>query len=355
MFPPQVILLPEGLIEFIPEVGTLIGEINDVLAGMDEAAADAPARNTNAALVAKLTEPSRECFLYLPDFIQQQLLLDRDPHGNVQVAKIETEKLLSATVRAELLKRFHSNLVDQIFRPQYHAFGYEGRAGPPTFFDASYCYALGATCTTLLACGETGMIASVKNLRAPVKEWECGGVPVTALCVLERRKGKNKPVIEKALVNLAGKPFQLWKKLREKVAVNDFYRIPGPIQFSEECPCGKEIPITLDLELGGRFEYAEKHVLGVPLSGGPPTKTSLDGGQSFTIDWPERGGRFQNFGARPRSELQEWRGKDEYASAGLVGRAVVGAVSTQCATKKDAEYIGKLFPKTYGKPLVGRY
>jgi len=218
------------------------------------------------------SEQNKEAFLYLPQFIREQLLLDRDPHGNVQVAKIETEKLLAATVQKELLEQLKtdplignglqmnelSKLANSIFCPQYHAFGYEGRAGLPSLFDSTYCYALGATAATLIDCEMTGMIASVKNLKAPLSEWVCGGVPVTSLCRIERRKGKDKAVIEKALVEMSNElnpnlstPYRTWLKYRELFAIDDLYRIPGPMQFSEKCPFAHELPITLYLELGG--------------------------------------------------------------------------------------------------------
>eukprot|EP00930_Biecheleria_cincta_P068196 TRINITY_DN553_c0_g1_i1.p1 TRINITY_DN553_c0_g1~~TRINITY_DN553_c0_g1_i1.p1 ORF type:complete len:1199 (+),score=251.80 TRINITY_DN553_c0_g1_i1:54-3650(+) len=241
-----VIVLPEGLIEFIPEFNALISELNDKLA--------TDAKVTEEAVLAVLSPENAACFKYLPDFIRAQLLLDRDPHGNVQVAKIETEKLLAATISAELKARKERGTYTGTFAPQFHAFGYEGRAGMPTIFDASYCYALGATAAALLCNGCTGLIASVKNLLAPAKEWQCGGVPVTSLCVIERRKGKDKPVIRKALVEMDGpmsQPFAYFSKVRKQLRLMDAYQVPGPTQFDAvNCEASKDIPLTLQLELG---------------------------------------------------------------------------------------------------------
>ncbi|CAD7944656.1 unnamed protein product [Amoebophrya sp. A25] len=323
-----VILLPEGLIEFIPEFEALIKEINDILAKVEGIAPE----DASAHVVSHLSPTNKAAFLYLPDFIRGQLLLDRDPHGNVQVAKIETEKLLAATVMKELEKKYGAKLAHLIFNPQFHAFGYEGRAGLPSFFDSSYCYALGATASSLLAAGETGMIASVKNLAAPISEWECGGVPVTALCVLERRKGKDKPVIEKALVELDGKPFRTWVSIRDKVALLDCYRNPGPLQFSLQCPLSQEIPITLQLELGCEYSYS----------------AVLDKGDAIVphaVDFPTVGDKFAFFGNRPRSEMQSWRSQTPYAIPDVFADSQPGLAvakdDTECKMPCD-HYVPKL-------------
>eukprot|EP00435_Cladocopium_sp_Y103_P065805 s161_g27.t2 len=273
-----VILIPEGLIEFIPECNALISEINDKLAQPE-------IQPTEEAILSVLSKENAECFRYLPGFIRAQLLLDRDPHGNVQVAKIETEKLLAATVHNELENR-RSSGYKGTFSPQLHAFGYEGRAGMPTIFDSAYCYALGYTASSLLVNGCTGLIASVKNLLAPCKEWQCGGVPITSLCCIERRKGKEKPVIRKALVELTGglsPPFQFFKKIRDNLRICDMYRIPGPTQF--DMSWLKDIPMTLQLELGRTWE------LQVP------------------TEKPKRMGKFLFLphAKKLRSELQTWR------------------------------------------------
>ncbi|CAL1126702.1 unnamed protein product [Cladocopium goreaui] len=276
-----VILIPEGLIELIPEIKALISEINDKLSQPE-------IQPTEEAILGVLSKENAECFRYLPGFIRAQLLLDRDPHGNVQVAKIETEKLLAATVHNELENR-RSSGYEGTFSPQLHAFGYEGRAGMPTIFDSAYCYALGYTASSLLVNGCTGLIASVKNLLAPCKEWQCGGVPITSLCVIERRKGKDKPVIRKALVEMTGglsQPFQFYKKIRDHLKICDMYRIPGPTQFDMvNCEVSKDIPMTLQLELGRTWE------LQVP------------------TEKPKRMGKFLFLpqAKRMRSELQRWR------------------------------------------------
>ncbi len=166
-----VILLPEGLIEFIPEFELLIADINEALSKSDD---EAVLVNPSETEILPLLKPENQAaFRYLPDFIKEQLLLDRDPHGNVQVAKIETEKLLAACVRTALLEKYSGAeaFVDSLFAPQFHAYGYEGRAGLPSVFDSSYCYALGATASVLIANGLTGLISSVRNLNAPVEEW----------------------------------------------------------------------------------------------------------------------------------------------------------------------------------------
>ena len=236
-----IVLLPEGLIEFIPEFNHLIAEINDILATGVE--------STEDAVAAKLSASNAKVFSYLPNSIKQQLLMDRDPHGNVQVAKIETEKLLAQTVAAELEKKEQKGEFKGKFRPQFHAYGYEGRSGLPSEFDATYCYVLGQNVGALLSLGQTGLISSVTNLVAPVADWKCGGVPITMMCNMEKRHGHMKPVIKKALVELSGKPFECFASQRGAWAQYDLYRSPGPLQFGEG---GLELSITLSLELLGK-------------------------------------------------------------------------------------------------------
>jgi diphosphate--fructose-6-phosphate 1-phosphotransferase len=173
-----IVLLPEGLIEFIPEFNALINEINDVLASGVE--------TTEAAVTPHLSFNNRAVFAYLPDTIKQQLLLDRDPHGNVQVAKIETEKLLAQTVNSELALLRRAGKYNGSFFPVFHSYGYEGRSGLPSAFDATYCYVLGQTVGAMIALGLNGLISSVTNLNAPVSEWRCGGVPITMMCHMEK-------------------------------------------------------------------------------------------------------------------------------------------------------------------------
>jgi len=232
-----VILLPEGLIEFIPEFEELIKEINDLLAH------GATVENCPD----QLTTSSRAVFDLVPPAIQMQLMLDRDPHGNVQVAKIETEKLIAGAVAAELEKKAKQGLYNGLFKAEYHSFGYEGRCSIPSLFDANYCYALGYNAGALLSLGETGMMSSIRNLDAPISEWVCGGVPTTMMMNIERRHGEDKPVIMKALVDMNGRPFQLFSTNRQHWRLNDVYRIPGPIQFGG--PGSDEITYTLHYEL----------------------------------------------------------------------------------------------------------
>jgi len=299
-----VIVLPEGLIEFIPEFNSLIAEINDKLAEQD-------GKPTEEGVLSVLSPENASSFKYLPDFIRAQLLLDRDPHGNVQVAKIETEKLLAATVQVELEARRSKGSYKGKFRAQFHAYGYEGRAGLPTVFDASYCYALGATAAALLTNGCNGLIASVKNLLAPPKEWHCGGVPVTSLCVIEKRKGKNKPVIKKALVEMEGplcQPFKAYTTIRGELRLSDAYRIPGPTQFDiRGCPASNEIPMTLALELGRPLN---------PLTVGAVPKRM---GAILYAPQPKAA----------RSELQQWRGQRKHQVPSALSEFCFASVQVQ--------------------------
>ncbi|ESW25986.1 hypothetical protein PHAVU_003G082000 [Phaseolus vulgaris] len=234
-----VILIPEGLIDFIPEVQHLIAELNEILAHdtVDE----------GGLWKKKLTDQSLNLFELLPKAIQEQLMLERDPHGNVQVAKIETEKMLIQMVETELEKRKQQGTYKGGFRGQSHFFGYEGRCGLPTNFDSSYCYALGYGAAALLQSGKTGLISSVANLCAPVEEWTVGGTALTSLMDVERRHGKFKPVIKKAMVELEGAPFQKFASLRDEWALKNRYISPGPIQFTG--PGSDAISQTLLLEL----------------------------------------------------------------------------------------------------------
>lgn len=235
-----VILIPEGLIDFIPEVQQLIAELNEILAHdvVDEA----------GVWKRKLTPQCLELFELLPLAIQEQLLLERDPHGNVQVAKIETEKMLIQMVETELDQRKQKGAYNAQFKGQSHFFGYEGRCGLPSNFDSTYCYALGYGAGALLQSGKTGLISSVGNLAAPVEEWTVGGTALTALMDVERRHGKFKPVIKKAMVELEGAPFKKFASKREEWALNNRYINPGPIQFVG--PVANKVNHTLLLELG---------------------------------------------------------------------------------------------------------
>ncbi|GMJ14563.1 hypothetical protein like AT1G12000 [Hibiscus trionum] len=237
-----VILIPEGLIDFIPEVQQLIAELNEILAHdiVDE----------DGQWKKKLTYQSLKLFEFLPQAIQEQLMLERDPHGNVQVAKIETEKMLIQMVETELEKWKQEGSYKANFKGQSHFFGYEGRCGLPTNFDASYCYALGYGAGALLHSGKTGLISSVGNLCAPVQEWTVGGTALTSMMDVERRHGKFKPVIKKAMVELDGAPFKKFASMREKWALKNCYISPGPIQFVG--PSSDAVNHTLLLELGAQ-------------------------------------------------------------------------------------------------------
>ncbi|KAI8000049.1 Pyrophosphate--fructose 6-phosphate 1-phosphotransferase subunit beta [Camellia lanceoleosa] len=232
-----VILIPEGLIDFIPEVQHLIAELNEILAHevVDE----------GGLWKKKLNEQSLKLFDLLPPAIQEQLMLERDPHGNVQVAKIETEKMFIQMVETELEHRKQKGAYKGHFKGHY-----EGRCGLPSNFDATYCYALGYGAGALLHCGKTGLISSVGNLAAPVEEWTVGGTALTSLMDVERRHGKFKPVIKKAMVELDGAPFKKFASMREDWAINNRYISPGPIQFIG--PVADKVNHTLLLELGGQ-------------------------------------------------------------------------------------------------------
>lgn len=226
-----VILIPEGIIEFIPEMKTLISELNTLLAGHEGPEA-----------ISRLTVESKACFGSLPTSIQQQLLLDRDPHGNVKVAQIESEKLLIEMVESELKKRKSKAK----FSPLAHYFGYEGRAALPTNFDADYCYNLGMLSAALIAYHKSGSICAIKNLAQPAASWQPYSVPITSLLHLEMRHGQEKAVIEKALVNLQGPLFKRFAKLREQLAEGDHYLIPGPVQLFGPPELTEQRPYILD-------------------------------------------------------------------------------------------------------------
>ena len=223
------VIIPEGLIEFIPAIKKLIAQLNDVLA-LPEAQALSGNEQIDFAK-SHLTEENLAVFNSLPTSVARQLALDRDPHGNVQVSLIETEKLLSEMVAKKLGQMKNDGKYQGKFSPQHHFFGYEGRCAAPSNFDADYCYALGTSAAQLIANGKTGYMAIVKNTTAPTDEWKAGGVPITMMMNMERRHGEMKPVIRKALVELDGKPFKTFAAQRETWAKETCYIYPGPIQY----------------------------------------------------------------------------------------------------------------------------
>ena len=243
-----VVLIPEGLIEFIPAIGRLIAELNDLLAahGSDYKDLDKDAQRNY--ILAHLSKENAETFSTLPEGVARQLSLDRDPHGNVQVSLIETEKLLSEMVAAKLDEWKQAGKFAGNFAALHHFFGYEGRCAAPSNFDADYCYALGTSAANLIANGKTGYMAIVQNLSAPTDEWRAGGVPITMMMNMERRNGEMKPVIRKALVELDGAPFKEFVAHREEWAYKTCYIYPGPIQYWGPTEVCDRETVTLALE-----------------------------------------------------------------------------------------------------------
>ena len=242
------VIVPEGLIEFIPALGRLIRELDDLLAahGADYKNLEKDAQRQY--ILSHLSAENAATFETLPEGVARQLSLDRDPHGNVQVSLIETEKLLSDMCEAKLAEWKKEGKYVGKFAAQHHFFGYEGRCAAPSNFDADYCYALGTSAVQLIANGKTGYMAIVKNTTAPAEEWVAGGVPITMMMNIERRNGEMKPVIRKALVELDGKPFRAFAAQRDRWAKETAYIYPGPIQYwgpSEVCDCPTK---TLELE-----------------------------------------------------------------------------------------------------------
>lgn len=246
-----VALIPEGLVEFIPEMKKLIAELNDLLAEGTETGKEfkmLKKSHRREWVASQLSTDAANLFQSLPSGIANQLTLDRDPHGNVQVSLIETEKLLGEMVKTRLAEMKEEGKFSGKFNTQYHFFGYEGRCAAPSNFDADYCYSLGATASVLVSEGKTGYMASVRNLTAPAEEWIAGGVPVTMMMNMERRHGHMKPVIQKALVELDGAPFKYFVTKRGEWAMGTHYIYPGPIQYfgpSEICDLPTQ---TLELE-----------------------------------------------------------------------------------------------------------
>ena len=246
-----VAIIPEGIVEFVPEFSVLIAEINELLAGEEKAEAfnALPTWEEKYAFIkAGLTEASMAVFAVLPQGIQQQLFLERDPHGNVQVSLIESEKLFSEMVKANLAARKKAGTYTGKFSPLHHFLGYEGRCAFPSNFDADYCYSLGYNAFMLIQYGYTGYLSKVSNLSKPAEEWVAGGMPITKMMNIERRHGADKPVIRKALVELDGKPFQYFAAHREQWAIETCYVFPGAIQYWGPTEVCDQTTVTLALE-----------------------------------------------------------------------------------------------------------
>lgn len=247
------VLIPEGLIEFIPAMKRLIAELNDLLAhNADEFAAIGDADAQRQYVIDHLSAENAAIYAGLPNGVARQLSLDRDPHGNVQVSLIETEKLLSEMVGKRLEVLAAQGEYNGKYATMHHFFGYEGRCAAPSNFDADYCYALGYNAANLINAGVTGYISSLRNLTKPSVQWLAGGVPISMMFNMERRNGKLKPVIQKALVRLDGKPFQRFAAKRDQWARNTEYVYPGPIQYFGPAEVCDQCTATL------RYEHLDK-------------------------------------------------------------------------------------------------
>ncbi|MCR5250444.1 MAG: diphosphate--fructose-6-phosphate 1-phosphotransferase [Lachnospiraceae bacterium] len=247
-----VAIIPEGIVEFVPEFSKLIAEINELLAGKKTEEFNAlPSWDAKYEFIKKgLSAESFKVFEILPQFVQQQLFLERDPHGNVQVSLIESEKLFSEMVKEKLAGRKAAGTYKGKFAAQHHFFGYEGRCAFPSNFDADYCYSLGYNAFMLIQYGYTGYLSKVSNLSKPAEEWVAGGMPITKMMNMERRNGEDKPVIRKALVELDGAPFKYFEAHRAEWAEKTSFTYPGAIQYfgpSEVCDLTTR---TLALEKG---------------------------------------------------------------------------------------------------------
>ena len=226
-----IVLIPEGLIEFIPEFKRLIAELNELLGANKDTVAGMDEEALTAFILEHLSPENVASLRGLPADVARQLMLDRDPHGNVQVSLIETEKLLSGMVAAKLAESQAFKDVNGKFSALHHFFGYEGRCADPSNFDADYCYSLGYNASALINAGVTGYMSSIRNLVKPAVQWIPGGIPITMMMNIERRNAEDKPVIQKALVRLDGKPFQKFAAQRDDWAHNTCYIYPGPIQY----------------------------------------------------------------------------------------------------------------------------
>ena len=247
-----VAIIPEGIVEFIPEFSKLIAEINELLAGKKALVFNAlPGWKAKYEFIRQgLSGESFAVFEILPQFVQQQLFLERDPHGNVQVSLIESEKLFSEMVKSELEKRKAAGTYKGKFGTQHHFFGYEGRDAFPSNFDADYCYSLGYNAFMLIQYGYTGYLSKVSNISRPAEEWVAGGMPITKMMNMERRNGQDKPVIRKALVELDGAPFRYFAEHRDEWAVKTCFIYPGAIQYFGPSEVCDRTTVTLALEKG---------------------------------------------------------------------------------------------------------
>ncbi len=247
------VLIPEGLIEFIPAMKALIAELNDLMAQNAEEFASVDKANQISWIVDRLSAENSSIFASLPEGVAHQLCLDRDPHGNVQVSLIETEKLLGHMVARRLDQLKSEGRYVGKFASMFHFFGYEGRCADPSNFDADYCYALGFNAACLIRSGVTGYMSSVRGLTKPSVQWISGGIPITMMMNMERRHGRMKPVIQKALVTLDGAPFQKFAAMRDSWALNTSFIYPGPIQYFGPAEVCDQPSLTL------QYEYQKHH------------------------------------------------------------------------------------------------
>ena len=248
------VIIPEGLIEFIPAMKKLINELNDFLAHNQEEFNLVRRSGQRDYIISKLSKENADIYASLPETVARQLTLDRDPHGNVQVSLIETEKLLAEMVKKRLDAWAQEGRYKGKFSTITHFFGYEGRCAAPSNYDADYCYSLGYTASMLIAAGKTGYMSSVRNTTAPAAEWIAGGVPTTMMLNMERRHGEMKPVIQKALVELDGAPFKYFESQRDQWAVETDYVYPGPIQYFGPTEVCDQPSKTLQLEQNGTIK-----------------------------------------------------------------------------------------------------
>lgn len=249
------VLIPEGVIEFIPAMKKLIAELNDFLASHKEEFDLIRRSEQRNYIIKMLSKENADIYASLPEGVARQLTLDRDPHGNVQVSLIETEKLLAEMVAVKLAEWQKEGKYVGKFATQTHFFGYEGRCAAPSNYDADYCYSLGYTAAGLIGFGMTGYMSSVRNTTAPASEWIAGGVPITMMMNMERRHGEMKPVIQKALVDLNGAPFKTFAAKRAAWAIHTSYVYPGPIQYFGPTEVCDQPTRTLLLEQKGMAAF----------------------------------------------------------------------------------------------------